>query len=980
MRCTPGSRIEQGPTNCDILPHMKIERVFFWKVLFSLVGNKQRGLAIDANGLTVLARSSRKIPFMEIAGLSHVWSNPFFGSVEVPLKKGGSMIFRGVELPRAKAFAHALNDAWKQEWNRKLKQCTDLIQSLMLAIDRLEAPRRYPAACLVQPFWRDAGRLSQLLPLEVPDVVFTPEVRNRITRIAKFHDAPGRFRDKATECFIKKELVDMEHFFDTIEKNPLTDKQRLAVVCDEDATLVLAGAGSGKTSVITAKAAYLVNRKIRKPGEILLMAFGKDAAKEMSKRVKQCCDAEVEAMTFHKLAYDIIAEVEGAKPPLAAHASDDKRFRVFLREILLEQARNDREVGRLLLRWFTEFLAPPRSLWDFETKHDYYSYIESHELRTLQGERVRSFEELEIANWLCMNSVAYEYEPVYQHELPGKGWKAYTPDFRLTVSGVYLEHFGVRREQDENGVERLTTAPCVNREKYLEEMEWKREVHAEHGTTLVESYSYEKSEGRLTSALKEKLSPYEELRPMPSEEALGRLRNLGEVDGFSGILGTFLRHFKGSGLTMGDCRRKAGKAADRERGMAFLKIFELVYGEYQNRLGKYIDFEDMIARATDHVRADRYQSPYRHLLVDEFQDISSGRAGLLMALKDQHADARIFAVGDDWQSIFRFTGSDIHLMRDFGRKFGGEFGRRTGIKKVVNLGRTFRSVDRIAHPACRFILKNPAQIKKEVIPASTAFTPAIKIVWSVKRRGDEALERTLIDLADQAERESTTILLVGRYNWQCPKELERLDKISPDLSLSFKTIHKSKGLEADHVVILGADSGRLGLPSEIIDDPLLDLVLPERERYSHAEERRVFYVALTRARKTVTIISREDRPSCFVTELLEETEYGISDLGNGRRSQPRCSKCGGRLIPYGKYRHACEHRGFCDASLPVCSACGTGLPLRNESAPEASQCVCGAVFPSCPKCVDGWLVERSGKYGRFLGCVNYPPCDGRQSA
>src|SRR5690606_14498034 len=130
---------------------------------------------------------------------------------------------------------------------------------------------------------------------------------------------------------------------------------------------------------------------------------------------------------------------------------------------------------------------------------------------------------------------------------------------------------------------------------------------------------------------------------------------------------------------------------------AFLEIFEQVMEAYQRRLDGTIDFEDMIRRATDHVREGRYHSPYRHLLVDEFQDISNGRAQLILALRTQHADARVFAVGDDWQSIYRFAGSDIHLMRNFGEMFGGSFAGADGVHCTVDLGRTFRSVDKIAH-------------------------------------------------------------------------------------------------------------------------------------------------------------------------------------------------------------------------------------------------------------------------------------------
>ena len=499
------------------------------------------------------------------------------------------------------------------------------------------------------------------------------------------------------------------------------------------------------------------------------------------------CDADIAVKTFHKLAYDIIAEVEGRRPLLAKHAADEKSFQNLIREILIELAEIDKRIEQMLRRWFTEFLLPAKSEWDFKTRHEYYSYVERYELRTLQGEKVRSFEELEIANWLCMNGITYEYEPVYVHISSDTGRKSYTPDFRLTACGVYIEHFGVRRKRDEDGNEFLTTAPYVDREKYLIEMEWKRNVHTTYGTTLVETFSYEKTEGRLLPALEEKIASYVDLNPIPLESILSQLSKLGEFDDFTKTLATFLRHFKGSDLTIEMCKSEAGLRVDRKRESAFLEIFERVYGEYQKRLGERIDFDDMISRATDYIKENRYRSSFRHLLVDEFQDISTARANLLIALKKQDPDTRIFAVGDDWQSIYRFTGSNINLMQNFGALFGGILGEKTGIHRIAKLENTFRCVDRIANPARRFILKNPSQIEKNVIPAGTSSAPAISVLWSEKNRYGENLEQALIRISNQVEGEPVTVLLIGRYNWLRPDDMEELNRRHTRLSIFFKS-------------------------------------------------------------------------------------------------------------------------------------------------------------------------------------------------
>ena len=187
----------------------------------------------------------------------------------------------------------------------------------------------------------------------------------------------------------------MQEFFDTIEANPLTPEQRLAVVTDEDATLVLAAAGSGKTSVIVAKAAYLIERNIRKPHEILLMS-AKDAATEMSERIKKRYDVPVNSRTFHSLAHKVIAEVEGDTPALAPYASDEASYKTMLREIIMECAVKIGEITNLLIEWFCEFFKPSKSVWDFSTPNDYFIYIREHGLRTFGGQTVRSFEEPQI--------------------------------------------------------------------------------------------------------------------------------------------------------------------------------------------------------------------------------------------------------------------------------------------------------------------------------------------------------------------------------------------------------------------------------------------------------------------------------------------------------------------------------------------------------------------------------------------------------
>lgn len=881
----------------------------------------------------------------------------------------------------ATAFAEEVKEAWTRFNLAALEKEAARLDRLLARVLALAAPSRYPSACQIAPLLDDARELDASILSKLNTEAIGPEAVARIAPVRKFAADPRTTRARAIAAYVTAELNRWKEFFDTIESKPLTPEQRLSVVVDEDATLVLAGAGSGKTSVITAKAAYLVKAGIRRPEEILLLAFAKNAAEEMSERVEARSGVPIVARTFHAIAYDIIGIVEGSKPALADHATDDMAFDNLIKQILKDLVYRLSAVSKAITHFFAHFLVEPKTEWDFKSKHHFYTHMEAHDLRTLQGEKVKSYEELQIANWLYENGVEYEYEPLYEHKIPETGRRDYQPDFRLTESGIYIEHFGVRRQKMADGNERLITAPFVDRDEYLAGMDWKRKVHAEHQTTLIETYSYERQEGHLLTGLAEKLAPHVTLKPRPVDTIYDRIVELKQVDDFSRLLGTFLRKFKSGGYSLQDCETKSDRMKLGKRPRAFLDVFAPVFEEYQKRLLGRIDFEDMILRAARYAEDGRYVSPFRHILVDEFQDISQSRARLVKALKAQHPDVRVFAVGDDWQSIFRFAGSDIHLMRDFGREFGGSFDGETGVHRTVDLGRTFRSVDQIAFAARTFVLRNPAQIEKKIAPAGTATEPAIRVFMVSKGEDEGKLSEVLAALsaAVAPETKPATVLLLGRYRSIEP-DMQALRRRFPRLKISFKTIHASKGLEADHVVLMNADSGRRGFPSEIVDDPLLSLVSPEEEAFQNAEERRVMYVAMTRARHTLTILASNARPSSFVTELRTDPAYGILTAPDAESQTHACGECGGRLLGVtgqnARIWYRCEHVQHCGNLLPACPTCGTALPRHAEGASEV-RCSCGASYPTCPDCQDGWLMERSGSFGKFLGCVRYPICTGK---
>jgi DNA helicase-4 len=767
----------------------------------------------------------------------------------------------------------------------------------------------------------------------------------------------------------KRQLKRFKQFFDSVESQPLTELQRRSVILDERRNLVVAGAGTGKTSVIVAKAGYLVESGKCKPEDILLLAYNTDAAKELAERCKHRLGVEIQASTFHALGNQIIGAVEPVVPTLSRLAQDPKYFSRFL-DTVIGELRADKEAWKKARTFILGHLKPYKPESEFNTLADYVSYIRTVELRALSGDLVKSFAELDIANFLFFNGVNFEYEKRYPHEP-----KRYQPDFYLTDFGIWLEHFGI----DKKG----NTAPYIDREKYHSEMKWKRGIHAQYNTKLLETYSWQKSEGILTqqlhTLLKHEAVTYE---PRTQEEIFTALQQAGYTTQLAGLVETFLSHFKSNQMSLSDLSRKAKSFSSAVRAMAFTELFQFFLEKYQSELDskspREIDFNDMITSATQYVQSGRFAVPWKYIIVDEFQDISAGRYLLLESMLKSRDDLQFFAVGDDWQSIYRFAGSDISIMGRF-RDF---FGRAT----IVKLDRTFRFNDKIAAVSGEFIQKNPKQIRKKLDTQVQCTSAQVFVHWvrpnAFNQRSDTGpLEHVIGVLKERIEQDEPSLLILARYNHLLPDRagIKTLDKIWPGEIKTPLTVHRSKGLEADYVIVNGLTANRYGFPSEIVDDPLLNLVLARPDSYQNAEERRLFYVALTRARHQVHLLVDRIRPSPFALELLN-SEYDVVHIGRRADDERACPECRSGLVEE-KQRGfaACSNFPLCEFVAPKCSECRTDYFFLARSETKAIyQCAndqCQASASVCPKCKVGALIHEKGKHGDILACHIFPRCN-----
>ncbi len=688
---------------------------------------------------------------------------------------------------------------------------------------------------------------------------------NEDTRI--FFHTYLNFRSTLFWLHQRRELKRFKEFFDLVEKQPLTDQQRRSVILDERRNLVVAGAGTGKTSVIVAKAGYLIKSGRCKPEEILLLAFNNDAAKELTERCKERLGVEIQASTFHALGNQIVRAVEPKAPTLSRLARDKQFFSEFLDSVIEELKAKD-NAWRKTRRFILGHLKSYKEEFEFATYEEYLAYTRSIELRALSGDLVRSFAELDIANFLYFSGVNFEYEKRYPYASV-----SYQPDFYLTDYGIWIEHFGVDVEGK--------TAPYVNQEEYHQGMEWKRDIHKLNKTKLLETYSWHKSQGILTTHLNKLLKKHGvKYAPLSQDEILRALQRAGYTTQLASLVEIFLSHFKSSQMSLELLEQRARNLSNIRRAESFAELFRLFFKRYQSELeGKKpreIDFNDMISVADQYVRERRFSVPWKRIVVDEFQDISAGRYLLLRTMLESRHDLKFFAVGDDWQSIYRFAGSDISIMSRF-REF---FGRAI----IFKLDKTFRFNDKIAQVSGEFVQKNPSQIRKVLDTQRNIDSPQVYLHWDETiggGRGPEsaAIERIVRFIARDTCGDDASLLILSRYNHHLPDQpaLSLLEKLWPGQLKSPLTIHRSKGMEADYVIVLGLTADRYGFPSEIEDDPLLSLVLAKPENFPHAEERRLFYVALTRARHQVHLLVDRRRPSVFALEL-RNSQYNVRHI------------------------------------------------------------------------------------------------------
>ena len=815
-----------------------------------------------------------------------------------------------------------------------------------------------------------------------------------------------------------------EELFQTFQKFALTESQVQAAVSHAKETLVVAGAGSGKTSLLLGRAKYLIDSGRATPEQILILAFNKKAAVELTDRATALGMA-ITAKTFHAFGKSIV------------EASGDSRTVVFTEDFEIdkfyetefEKMQADPAKAPVVARFLAQSLIPHRPTESFDDKSELAAFVRSLP-KTLNGERVKSHGEWMIANFLWSNGVPYGYERLYSHG--GRG-SVHKPDFHIDNTNIYIEYFGIDDDR--------TTAPWIDNQKYLSDMQWKKTVHTQNRSILVELTYGDLKSGNLIPKFKAALANQEiSLNPKSDAQIFVQAQAQKYQIRLLSTFTTFHQHVRARRPELQVLRNEATKLGPRYND--FIELFFTAYNSYVQTLVQLgqPDFSDLIHQSADLINensttqtkfvrqldrlveiGDREISPtfarffafakwavlgwqklvvkqtdetvssaqttsfltkddgssllpYTHLLVDEFQDISFDRYRLIQSLANFNPNLQTTFVGDDWQAIYSFAGSDIGIMRESAK---ARLGRMR-----VDLGDTFRLPQTLADAASSFVSQNPAQLRKEIKSTFDEVEPLV-LHWDTSTENDSSLEnikKVISRIGADANNPDCELQVIARYKNNLPSATE-LSKLWAG-PVKTGSIHSVKGLEADYVIVVDVKQDFRGFPSTILDDPVIQLVVPSDEKFKYAEERRLFYVAITRARKQTHLICPGEEPSVFATELLDKT-YNGRQFGKhyGTSANQTCPNCNnGHLVLNRFGNYTCSSHPICDVRLPACPTCHKYMRLTCV-APVTFACAehPGEQLPPCPKCRFGRLVERQGKNGVFMSCHLWPDtgCQGR---
>lgn len=679
----------------------------------------------------------------------------------------------------------------------------------------------------------------------------------------------------------------------------LTEKQNQACCSDALTTLVLAGAGTGKTSTLLGRLVYLWEKQQAK--HVLSLAFAVDAAQEIQHRMEQILPRlntatqllDFKARTFHSLGLYIVTQVERVYPRLS-HLSEEPALKAFLKNKFLQRSEHQLSYRQAIYHYFTYT----------ETQIKQHTTL----YRSLNDDYVLNHGELVLANVFYALNIPYIYHAHYVQDMPNPLEKAkhsrqhpYRCSFYLPESKIFIEVLPKLHPSQENITKlqgRLPTEKNISQEQDISKEEnILRHLHTQYGTTCLVYTDSFTLDFRLFDV---------DLHKQPTHSPA-------RMDDLFDVLWSIFIEAKKQAWTLEQMRvfletRKQPTYGQARESSLLYDLIAPLYEDYLHTQQQEIDFEHMILRATQYIREGKFQVPWSDVLIDEFQDISATRLALIQAMREQKPDLTLFCVGDDWQTIYQFAGSQLIFIRQIEAFFGKT--------RIITLDKTFRFHQGLCRISSTFVQQNPLQYKKQlsafrkeqeslvlveyqeqnyteryqlkhqdmvsIQPMIIAIFRDIQQSLYPPSKKKQRFQRLFLSMFSQLKEEEgntepltlplKTCLFLARFSHDlpAPELLGQWQHEFPFLQLRASTIHAAKGTEADYVVILNVNAGEYGLPSEK-EDLLYQLHLKQEDEYfPFAQERRVFYVALTRAKERVYLCYDTENASLFVKELKQQ--------------------------------------------------------------------------------------------------------------
>ena len=688
-------------------------------------------------------------------------------------------------------------------------------------------------------------------------------------------------------------------YFDTmfngVDNNIKLDKEQIrAILCDEDYSLIIAGAGTGKTTTMAAKVKYLVDILKVNPKEILVLSYTKKATEELDKRIRLDFNIDANVTTFHSLGFLYIRSIfKNHKCSVVDDNIKNYVFLQYLSEKLFPQKEKMQQLidvfSRDNLVRFGDFFKNNYKFYDnyndfFKAYKDFkisqITNLDEHikvqldhdynqeNIYTIKNELVKSKGEAVIANFLFMNGIPYDYEKIYPELLDNN--KPYHPDFTIYKGSqeIYIEYFGLSEIQDGNF------------NYYKKNMQQKIAYHKLHHNKFI-GLDYASGQDLVASLEKSLKYLGFKLNKISNYDIMNQLlerKSLSQVYSLRNLYFNCIEKIKSSvnrtkaNLIINDYLKEVTSKEEKEVAIIQYKFIWDFYNYYQKFLfsspNEYkFDFPDMIYYANKYIsRANDKELNFKYIIIDEYQDISQDKYTLVNNIIAKN-HAKIVAVGDDWQSIYAFNGSKISYIYNFQKYYP--------YAKILYISRTYRNSIELINYSGQFVMRNPMQIKKKLISTKSINNPIIFVKFD-----DEVLKVKELLISIYKKHSNYKVLILARKNknikqlFNCEDLIDSMGtKVTlvgfEDISIDAMSIHKSKGLTYDEVIIIGLNKE---FPVNNFNNFWLeDLFRPKdnEEKYQYAEERRIFYVALTRTKNHVFLLVNNNNTarSPFIDEI-----------------------------------------------------------------------------------------------------------------